>query len=623
VPQSSATANSGANDELSGSFLLDAGSTGALPSVESTGAILAAALASPPRDHRLRGLESREPTPAPPPATHLPPVSYDPQKAPGGPPAAGSPLFAPEASIEARGAFTARAGLPRAEPTPLGPPPVLSPAPGTQGASAAAPEPSAPYPPHHMTLVGVAPAPSATERDLGAPASDGDRGAPASARPPAASYDNPASDSAAPLPERSSARLHDMASIRSGARPKLLIPVLAVMGGLAALGIVGLIVGALRKAPSDADGKAAAGATSASLVPTAPVIAPHETPAVTDPSAVAPPAAACTLGGAAHVVAPHAIVQSGVEVQQIGGNIALGFATAAREGMAVAIDPASLVATQTVRARGAEAIRRVVPIPATKGLGAAVDIDRHGDRLAGRRTIAADPSFDLGLAGGGLSWAPYRTEKASILWPIDGDGAVEALRAAALEPASRDAGWALAFRRGASIYAGAVAGDRAMTPRGPLVKMNGLGPQVGSPAVAASGGAVMVVWADRAGEGDPWGLRWMRFAPGDASADAKRFAPPEGGLGEQAMSPAIAAAGPGRFLLVWTEGPVSSHQVRAQTLSAAGTPLGPPLTISTEGVNAGQAQVAVTAEGRGVVAYLASGAGGKSYEVLATPVVCP
>jgi hypothetical protein len=71
---------------------------------------------------------------------------------------------------------------------------------------------------------------------------------------------------------------------------------------------------------------------------------------------------------------------------------------------------------------------------------------------------------------------------------------------------------------------------------------------------------------------------------------------------------------------VWTEGPVSRHQVRAQTLAPDGTLVGDAFTVSAEGVNAGQAQAAVLPDGRGVVAFLA--ANGKNYEVVATPITC-
>jgi hypothetical protein len=333
--------------------------------------------------------------------------------------------------------------------------------------------------------------------------------------------------------------------------------------------------------------------------------------------------AACTLAGTAHVIAPRAVVQSGVEVQVVDGHVAVGFASGPKNGIAVALDPTSLAATQTARVKAPDAIRRLVPVAATRGIAGVADVDRAGDALAGRRTMAGDPPFDLGLGGGGLAWTPVKSRALEVLWTLDGDAPIEAVRAAPLDASNPGAGWAIAFRRGASVFAGATTGG--FKPGGPLVRIDGLGPQVGSPAVAAQDGAVFVAWADRASASDPWSVRWMRFAPGDATADAKAFTPGEGGLGEHVMSPAVAPAGQGRFVVAWTEGPVSSHQVRAQTLSAAGVAIGKPFAISEPGVNAGQAQLGVLPDGRGVVAYLAStDAGPKAaYQVVATPIACP
>ena len=87
------------------------------------------------------------------------------------------------------------------------------------------------------------------------------------------------------------------------------------------------------------------------------------------------------------------------------------------------------------------------------------------------------------------------------------------------------------------------------------------------------------------------------------------------------MSPSLASLGGGRFLLAWTEGPVSSHQVRAITMGADGSPSGAALTISASGVNAGQPAAAVGSDGRGAIAFLA--ARGKTLEVQAAPISCP
>jgi len=465
------------------------------------------------------------------------------------------------------------------------------------------------------TLVGVPPPPDAALAQ-----------AAGSQSPPMFRMGQAFNEAPLPPPERSTARLHDFRAMGHDPRARYVLAAFGAIGLIVVIGLIGLVVGAFRKKPIDEVAPAASASLPATAAPSATT---RSAPAVVATAAPAPTVgalgAACTLAGAAHVIAPRAIVQSGVEASVVGSRLAVGFAAREREGFAVAIDPSSAIAAQTVRARAPEAIRRLVPVEGARGLAAAPDIDRQTDFLSGRRTIPAQHPFDLGFGGGGLAWAPYRSSEVDLIWTLDGDEPVEAVRAAPLDPNHEESGWAIAFRRGDAIYAGAVSGGPTLTPKGPLVKIAGLGPQVGSPTVAAQDGAVLVAWADRGQPSEPWSLRWMRFAPGDASADAKAFVPSGGGLGEHAMSPAIAAAGQGRFVMAWTEGPVSNHQVRAQTITGSGTPLGNAMGISDSGVNAGQAQLAILPDGHGVVAYLASsGTGPKaSYEVLATPIVCP
>ena len=86
------------------------------------------------------------------------------------------------------------------------------------------------------------------------------------------------------------------------------------------------------------------------------------------------------------------------------------------------------------------------------------------------------------------------------------------------------------------------------------------------------------------------------------------------------MSPGVTGLPGGRFLVVWTEGLEGKHQVRAQTLGDDARLLGDPLTVSADGVNAGQGQTASTADGRGVVAFLA--VSGKTFDVVAMSVAC-
>jgi hypothetical protein len=606
-----------AAEELTGSFLVDAGSTGALPSVESTGQILAAkAAARAPFAADLPDQTATVPKVIVPPdeaATVVIPPS-------GATPPPSTAHTGP--AVPPAGAFTPAVPPVGAQP---GAEPLMVAAPAVAPEHAALP-----------TFVGVPPPPDALVRQQEAFEASLPKVEISSEHAPAAgAVVAPVADyvpsEPLPPPERSTARLHDFRENSRDPRAKYIVPAVGVVGLVAMMGLIGLVVGALRKKPSDEpppvattlDTAPSAKVTAASAP--SPSSAPAPAPAAAPTSAS--PGAACTLAGAAHVVAPRAVVQSGVEANVVAGHIALGFATRDRDGIAVQVDPSSLAATHTARAHvhTPDAIRRLVPIQTGDTFSASADVDHAGDFLAGRRTVAAPAPFDLGFGGGGVSWAPHHSSEADLVWTLDGDAPVEAIRAAALDPTHDDAGWAIAFRRGTSIYAGAVSGGATRTPKGPLVSVAGLGAQVGSPAIAAQDGAVVVAWADRAQPSDPWSLRWMRFAPGDATADAKGFVPSEGGLGEHAMSPAIAAAGSGRFVLAWTEGPVSNHQVRAQTITAGGVPIGVAMSISDSGVNAGQAQVAILPDGHGVVAYLASSGGGPKspYEVLATPIACP
>ncbi len=168
------------------------------------------------------------------------------------------------------------------------------------------------------------------------------------------------------------------------------------------------------------------------------------------------------------------------------------------------------------------------------------------------------------------------------------------------------------------MWAGAGKGtnlEAASTP----TRVAGLGPQLGSPTIAVSGGNVIVAWADRTEAAQPWGLRMFSWHLGEAPKPAKAFNLPGGGLGEHAMSPSITPITNG-FLMVWTEGPMSKQQVRAQVLSADGTATGDAMTVSADGGNAGQGQAAVLPDGRGVVAFLVDA--GKAFELRATAVRC-
>jgi hypothetical protein len=346
-------------------------------------------------------------------------------------------------------------------------------------------------------------------------------------------------------------------------------------------------------------------------------------PVPPEPSIAVPQAAAlkaCTVSGAPRVLAPAALLAPGIEARALGDEVALGFASADREAVALRLDPSSSSAPATATAKSRSPIRRATPVLSSKGaLGVAVDVDAKNDVIAGRRTLTLEPRVQVGAASGAIVWARQGGPPAGKLWTLDADGDVQALRAA-FGGAGEDGPVALAFRQGNAINLGLAEHHETLAATGGLLRFEGLGANVGSPAVAINDGVVVAAWADRASADAPWGLRWIHFAVGQAPAQPTVFSPPPGGRGDQAMSPALAAVAGKRFLLVWTEGSASGHDVRAVTLSEDGDFVGSPLNISSIGSNAGQGQAVVTAGGQGIIAFLESSDDG--FRVVATPIAC-
>jgi hypothetical protein len=332
--------------------------------------------------------------------------------------------------------------------------------------------------------------------------------------------------------------------------------------------------------------------------------------------------AACSIAGESRIVAPAAIVAAGIEARAFDTDVALGFAPSDHQAALLRLDPSSLSISESSSSRAAYPIRHVTPVPGRGGrLGLAVDVDRPADPLQGRRTLPVDPPVQIGAsADDNLAWALPDQGIQGKLWSIDGqrEAAIEALRGGRSE--SNLATVAIAFRRAGAVWVGTAERTSILTPIGRLSPIAGLGTVVGSPAVAVNEGVVIVAWADRTNLSDPWQLRWTRFRVGDTPAPPMTFVAPPGGKGQEVMSPGLAVLPGQRFLLVWTEGKTSDHEVRALTLSNDGTFIGSPLSISSAGVNAGQGQAAVTSSGRGVVAFLESFEGG--FRVAVTPVAC-
>jgi hypothetical protein len=404
--------------------------------------------------------------------------------------------------------------------------------------------------------------------------------------------------------------LHDLTKLFQP-NNKRFLPILIAGGVVVGFGLVGLVIGIFRKNPSEVDG-AGPGASGSASVAASALPPPGAGPA---PLAVGR-LEGCSLGGISHTVAPHVTVPS-VELVGLSNAIGLAFATSAKDGMAVELDPQTLAVSNPARVHSAASIKRVVPDPSTGKIAALLETDHVGGLIQQRRAV--DSTIDLGVVETDFVVVQHGKDTYAKLWTLEGEGAPEAARAVPIAKGGQT-GYAIAYRRQGAIWLGAVFGDPPSL-RGELAHVAGLGPVIGSPAIAAIGDTVLVAWADKPSGAEGWGIRWLRWTAGEAAHEPQTFTPPGGGLGENAMSPALTSVGTGRFLFMWTEGPAAGHQVRAQTLDLNGATLGDAMTISDESVNAGQAMGAVLPDGHGVVAYLA--AKGKGFELVVTPVVCP
>lgn len=433
--------------------------------------------------------------------------------------------------------------------------------------------------------------------------------------------------------------LDDVRALRAGQKPKnkLVVPVLGLLAFslliMLVAGVVSLFGGsksnevATSSSASSLTSAAPSSVATASASPRRDVIPPPPEASAAAAVPVAAPVNApsgeafgpCTLGGDDKVVAPRAVVATGIEAAALNGSIMLGFAPAPGNGTVVALDPSSLAVGSTVKGKGPAAeVKRVTPALSSSGrLVAFVDGERKNDKLASRRAVGTATPIDIGVAEGAIVWTLHGKDGwAKVTSLDDGAGPVEALRAV---PLAGQKGIAFVYRRDGAVFFGAATGEGKLELAGSVAKVPGLG-QVGSPAIAVSDDTVVVAWADRAGADSPWQVRWTKATIGGAAAEASTFALPAGGLGEQAMSPALAGLGKGRFAIAWTEGPVAKHQVRTVAIDEAGKPMGEALTVSDASVNAGQPQVSVGPDGRGVVAFL--GAKGRAYELRAASLRC-
>jgi hypothetical protein len=399
-------------------------------------------------------------------------------------------------------------------------------------------------------------------------------------------------------------------------RSKWILPAVALAG--LCFGVVVVVFSLARRHPTDTQ-HSAPGAFAGPVVPDRSSVQSPSTAGVSAPaSSDRPILAPCVVAGSPKVIAPSALVSAGVELRALGGDVLVGFAASDRQAESLRLDPNTLSVISRASAASSSSIVRVTPGLSSNGLPLAmVDTDGETDGVRGRRTIATVPPLQVGASDATIVWSRPGSAAAGRLWPIDGE--IEAVRGAT--DRSDDASTtAIAFRHSGGVEVGLVRGPDTLTVLGELRRFAGLAASVGAPAIALNDGVVFLAWADRPSAAAAWQLRSVRFKVGGPSAEPTTFTPPPGGKGEQAMSPSVVALPGNRFLLVWTEGPPTKHDLRAITLSESGAVLGEPLELSNPGANAGQGQAAL-AGGHGVAAFLESTEGG-GFRLAATPISC-
>jgi hypothetical protein len=321
----------------------------------------------------------------------------------------------------------------------------------------------------------------------------------------------------------------------------------------------------------------------------------------------------CVLSGVARQVAGRARVRGGIEMVPSRTRLALGFTTSPHEAVTLDLDPGSASVVRRTERHSSEVIdHATVMLSADQHVDAVIDEECSAPQLSGARTVHGPSPFIVGLSRGWLSWATCNGMSPVSLWGISKEeNAISDLQGVA----RANDGFVIVLRRENALFMGELDADKKAM--GPLRKIAEAG-WLRSPALAESGGNVLVSWAERPDANANLRLAAVSIPVGQAPRPLHLEIPTRTGM--DASSPALAAIDNGRFLLVWTEGSSSSSEVRALTLDVEGHAFGEALSVSPQ-MNGGWGRAAVSSDGRGAIAFLASNELG--FELAVAPVVCP
>ena len=324
----------------------------------------------------------------------------------------------------------------------------------------------------------------------------------------------------------------------------------------------------------------------------------------------------CRLIGSAERLAPSIALNVApiVATAQDGKTLAVGFADTTNSAAGILVDPITRSVKYVFREAGANRVASVVP--RVQGSQLAFAVARDTESFKEARVVAGPPDFSFGQTVEGFARSSSSKDIETI-WPMDIDTSYTGARLVTIA----GVGHGVTFRQGrqnGTILVGWLTpdGHNRTSPAALTTDAK----SVGQPNIAASGSHLLVTFAGRASDAEPWTVQTALLSAEGATATAKRLQTPAGGPGGDAIAPVAAGLGDGQFILQWSEGNTGHRQVRVQTLDEHLQPWGPAVNVSPSDTNAGQGVLWVN--GTDAVSLFVVNVG-RSAELWAASLQCP
>ncbi|MFZ5891731.1 MAG: hypothetical protein ACOY0T_11810 [Myxococcota bacterium] len=312
--------------------------------------------------------------------------------------------------------------------------------------------------------------------------------------------------------------------------------------------------------------------------------APSAAPQVA-PVAVAP-TPGCTLRAPAAKLAGS--VERSIEPRflDLGADrVAIGFAATRSQAAGIVVQLAQLDSNAVFDEARERPVLGVSPVSAEPLV---FNADRDDGTLAMPHSLDTTPRTVLGFTPEGLAKS-VDGQAPELIWATPREVSTEPRVARA-----GSHGYALAFRQGGlsgRILSGWLGAD--VKPTSELLPVNAGARWVGSPAVAARDGALLLAFAARDSESEAWRIRLGKASTNKPVEAVTVHSTPNEGLGNGAIAPTLAALGKDRWVLQWTQGSAGQYRVYVQELGPDLRPLGAAVAASPKGASAGLGAVRV------------------------------